>query len=169
MLMEIKVEPLTKEGFKDYGRVVEIPDAEPSKVGEGWECWSYVQTMDIDTEVGMGLVTTNVRPFEVDSMERHDSREELLLAINEDIIQPVATYKELYSPDEQPEVENVKCFYLKKGQGIILNKGIWHSPAYPAKASTTYLFAIEKKPDIYGDELIDPWVEFVGSKKIAFK
>ncbi|WP_408011237.1 ureidoglycolate lyase [Pseudalkalibacillus sp. A8] len=166
--METQIITLTKENFKAFGRIVDIPESSPTKMGEGWECWNYIQMMDVDTKVGMGLVNSHERPFVIDSMERHDSREELLIAIGQDIIQPVASTENLNDPNEKPKAENVLCFHLKKGQGIILNKGVWHSPAYPADQSTSYFFAIEKKPDKYGDEIVNPWVEFHNAAKVRF-
>lgn len=164
----IKVQSLEKESFAPFGKLVSVPDSEPTKIGQGWKCWNYVEMMNVDTEIGMGLVKTERRPFTVDSMERHDSREELLIAIEKDIIQPVASFEQLFDANEVPKIENVRCFYLKKGQGIILNKGIWHSPAYAAEESTTYFFAIENKPDKHGDEIINPWVTFEEGKQVQF-
>ncbi|MCJ7842974.1 ureidoglycolate lyase [Lederbergia sp. NSJ-179] len=167
--MKKKIDFLTHENFEPYGKIVEVPESAPTKIGEGWECWNYVQMMDVDTEVGMGLVNTKQRPFEIESMERHDSREELLIALKGDIIQPIALSEDIENPNEKPDPDKVKCFLLKQGQGIILKKGIWHSPAYPATEDTFYLFIIERKPDKYGDEILNPWVEFENNAKVKFE
>ncbi len=162
------MEPLEQDRFNPYGRVIDIPNSHPTKTGVGWQCWNYIEMMQVDTEVGVGMVRTQMRPFVVEEMERHDSREEVLLAIDEDILQPVAMYHELYDPNEKPDAEKVQVFHIKKGQGIILNKGIWHSPAYPAYEETTYLFGIENKKDRYGDEILNPWVGFENDESVAF-
>jgi len=164
----LKIDSLSKNSFKQFGKIVEIPKSEPTKSGEGWSCWNYVETMEVDTDIYIGYVNTFKRDFIVDSMERHDSRKELLMPLDGDIIQPVATYNELYNPYERPKIENVKCFYIKQGTGIILNKGIWHSPAYPVDKSTTYIFAIENKKDRFGDEIINPFKMFEGNKIVTF-
>jgi ureidoglycolate lyase len=166
--MKKKIEILTKESFEPFGKIVEVPLSAPTKVGDGWECWNYIQMMDVDTEIGMGLVNTKQRPFEIESMERHDSREELLIALQGDIIQPIALSIDLDNPNEKPNPNLVRCFHLKQGQGIILKKGVWHSPAYPASKDTLYFFAIERKPDKFGDEIINPWVAFENNTKVGF-
>ncbi|MEK3888378.1 ureidoglycolate lyase [Bacillus sp. FSL K6-3431] len=165
----IKIEALTVANFEPFGKIVEVPASSPTKVGDGWECWNYIQMMEVDTEVGMGLVNTKRRPFIIESMERHDSREELLIALQGDIIQPLALSKDLENPDEKPDPSLVKCLHLKQGQGIIIKKGVWHSPAYPATEDTLYFFAIERKPDKFGDEIMNPWVEFENNAKVAFE
>jgi ureidoglycolate lyase len=167
--MDVKIQLLNLESFEPYGKIIDIPPSEPTKKGEGWDCWNYIEMMHVDTDIGMGLVNTKIRPYVVDSMERHDCREELLIAVREDIIQPVALSRDIDNPNEKPSAEFVKCFHLKRGQGIILNKGVWHSPAYPAGEDTLYFFAIERKPDKYGDEIKNPWVEFENGTKVTFR
>ncbi|MCM3762967.1 ureidoglycolate lyase [Alkalihalobacillus oceani] len=169
MMETIQVEPLTASSFEPYGRCFEIPDAPPSKEGEGWDCWSYLANMEATTRVGVGMVRTQKRELIVDSMERHVSREEILLPLYDEIIQPVGLYRDLADPDEAPEIQTVKCFLLKPGQGIIIGKGIWHSPAYPVNRDTDYLFMIENKKDAFGDEMINPWEKFIGERKFKMR
>lgn len=168
--MKYKVEPeeLTQEAFAPYGKVIDLPDAAPSKNGEGWDCWSYVQMLDASVPIGFGLVVTRQREAVVTSMERHVSREELLLTFDREIIQPVAQCANLDDPDEQPDPLSVKCFRIKPGQAIVIAKGVWHSPAYPAGADARYMFGIEKKPDKFGDEMINPWVNFKNEDTVRF-
>ncbi len=102
-------------------------------------------------------------------MERHVSREELLIALDKEIIQPVAICQDIEDPEERPDPKTVKAFRIKPGQGIIINKGVWHSPSYPVSGDATYLFAIEKKPDKFGDEMVNPLVQLLDNKKINMK
>ncbi|GMX66772.1 hypothetical protein Elgi_60440 [Paenibacillus elgii] len=165
----IQVEPLTSETFQAYGKVIDLPDYAPPKTGEGWDCWNYIAMMDVSVPIGMGLVVTRSRGVDVHSMERHVSREELLIAFDREIIQPVAACLDLQDPEEQPDPETVRCFRIKPRLGIILHRGVWHSPAYPAGDEATYLFAIEKKPDAFGDEMMNPWVPFRNGVVISMR
>lgn len=165
----IQVELLSSESFSEFGTVIAVPNSEPTKQGDGWRCWNYISMMSVDTDIGLGIVETSTRPYEIELMERHDQREEMLLAVEGDIIQPVATYETLVDGNEKPKIDRVRCFLIKKGQGIILRKGIWHSPAFPVKGDTNYLFAIEKKPDIHHDEIASPWIAFENNSKVKFK
>lgn len=162
----VTVQDLNAADFETYGKVIDIPNTPPPKVGEGWDCWNYIAMMDVSVPIGMGLVNTKERELLVDSMERHVSREELLIPLDKEIIQPVAISRDINDPNEKPDASMVMCFRIKPGQGIIINKGVWHSPAYPVSGDTTYLFAIEKKPDKFGDEMVNPWVNFIEDVRI---
>jgi ureidoglycolate lyase len=169
MNRDVTIEELTPESFAEYGKVIDIPNIPPPKVGNGWDCWNYIAMMDVNVPIGMGLVTTKERDLTVDSMERHVSREELLLPMGHDIIQPVAKCMDLNNPNEQPDSTTVKCFRIRPGQAIVIGKGVWHSPAYPYQQETTYMFAIEKKPDKFGDEMVNPWVKFKDDVTVLMK
>lgn len=168
MEYKVQIEDLTDHGFAPYGKVVDLPAAEPSKTGEGWDCWSYIQMLDVSEPIGFGLVDTKRREFVVTAMERHVSREELLLTFDQEIVQPIARCINIDDPGECPDPATVKCFRIKPGQAIIINRGVWHSPAYPASGDARYLFAIEKKKDKFGDEMIHPWVDFTGGDTVRF-
>ncbi|RXZ78521.1 hypothetical protein EBB07_26635 [Paenibacillaceae bacterium] len=168
MQHKVQVEELTQESFAPYGKVIDLPDAEPSKTGEGWDCWSYIQMLDVSEPIGFGLVVTNQREPVVTAMERHVSREELLLTFDQEIIQPVAQCLRIDDPDECPDPSTVKCFRIRPGQAIIISRGVWHSPAYPASGDARYMFGIEKKKDAFGDEMIHPWVDFIGGDTVHF-
>ena len=165
----VTIKDINTSDFEEYGKLIEIPNTPPPKVGEGWDCWNYIAMLDVSVPIGMGLVKTKERELLVDSMERHVSREELLIALDKEIIQPVAACRDINDPDEKPDPSTVQCFRIKPGQGIVINKGVWHSPAYPAAGDSTYLFAIEKKPDKFGDEMVNPWEPFTDGKKIEMK
>lgn len=169
MSKTVVIKYLNEEDFREFGKVIDTPNTPPPKTGEGWDCWNYLAMMDVSVPIGMGLVNTKERNFSVESMERHVSRDELLIPLGEEIIQPVAICQDINDPTERPDSTTVQCFRIKPGQGIIINKGVWHSPAYPASGDTTYLFAIEKKPDKFGDEMVNPWVQFQQDEKVEFK
>ncbi|MNP46587.1 hypothetical protein D3C76_1405970 [compost metagenome] len=62
----------------------------------------------------------------------------------------------------------MKCFKIKPGQAIVINRGVWHSPAYPAADDARYMFGIEKKMDTFGDEMVNPWVHFINEDTVRF-
>ncbi|GGG70653.1 ureidoglycolate lyase [Paenibacillus radicis (ex Gao et al. 2016)] len=165
----VQIEDLTAQAFAPYGKVIDLPAVDPSKSGDGWDCWSYIQMLDVSEPIGFGLVVTKQREFVVTAMERHVSREELLLTFDRELVQPVAECIDIENPEERPDPATVKCFRIKPGQAIVINRGVWHSPAYPAAEDARYLFGIEKKKDKFGDEMINPWVDFIAGHTIRFK
>lgn len=145
MQHKISVEPLTPEAFRPFGKVIDLPEGAPSKAGDGWDCWSYVQMMDVHEPIGMGLVVTKSREPVVASMERHVSREELLLAFDQEIIQPVAECADIDDPHECPDARTVRCFVIKPGQAIVIGRGVWHSPAYPVHGTHVICLPLRRR------------------------
>ncbi|ANS73495.1 hypothetical protein AWM70_01940 [Paenibacillus yonginensis] len=168
MQHKVELEELTPEAFAPYGKVIDLPAGAPSKSGEGWDCWSYIQMLEAEVPIGFGLVVTREREPVVAAMERHVSREELLLTFDREIIQPVACCADIDDPDESPDPLTTKCFRIKPGQAIVIGKGVWHSPAYSAEGEARYMFGIEKKQDKFGDEMIHPWVDFKNKDTVRF-
>jgi ureidoglycolate lyase len=163
----IQVEILTADAFKDYGKVIDLPEYKAGKIGDGWDCWWNLGTMDVAVPVGTGLVLTRERLNIVDSMERHVDAVELLLPFDKAIIQPVALCSDPDDPNAKPDPSTVRCFRIEPGQSIIMDKGIWHSAAYSVSGETRYFFAAEIKPDKFGMEL-KPWVTFINDETITF-
>lgn len=168
MQHQLQIQELTPQAFAPYGKVIDLPGGAPSKTGDGWDCWSYVQMLDANVPIGFGLVVTRRREPVVAAMERHVSREELLLTFDREIIQPVARCADIDDPEERPDPATTMCFKIKPGQAIVIGRGVWHSPAYAAGDDARYLFGIEKKADKFGDEMVNPWVNFQNDDTIRF-
>lgn len=72
---------------------------------------------------------------------------------------------ELTNEKAQPNVNTAKVFLIKAGQGVILNKGTWHSPAYCFDGNGVYYFLIERRKDFI-DQDEKPWVSFKNYEKV---
>jgi len=181
----IRLQVLTEEAFRPYGRVLELPEVPPSKRGDIWQCWFPVGSMQLDAPLGLGIVRTSRLPQSIADMERHVSREELLFPVDKPIVQPVGLPKDLASEKAVPQVEDVQAFILasekavpqvedvqafiiQPGQAIIMARGTWHAPAYALEhEEALYYFGVEIKPDAVGDDA-NPWVKFYGERVVEF-
>src|SRR5690554_3924023 len=103
----IKVEMLTPEAFAPYGRVIDIPKDPAPFGGEGWSCWFPLGTMENINSVGIGFTETLRREFVIEKMERHETKEEILMPLADPIIQPMALPQDLDDPDAQPDPHTV--------------------------------------------------------------
>ncbi len=157
MSMEITVEELTPEVFEPYGRVLVLPERAATKKGKGWTCWSPIETISVDSPLGIGIVELEKIDLLITEMERHVSREELLWPVDQAIIQPMALPVQLDEPRAKPMLETVRAFMVRPGQAIIMKKGAWHSAALAVSDHTKYFFAIETKRDQIGAQQ-NPWV-----------
>ncbi|HOK32592.1 MAG TPA: ureidoglycolate lyase [Limnochordia bacterium] len=164
----IRLQVLTEEAFRPYGRVLELPEVPPSKRGDIWQCWFPVGSMQLDAPLGLGIVRTSRLPQSIADMERHVSREELLFPVDKPIVQPVGLPKDLASEKAVPQVEDVQAFIIQPGQAIIMARGTWHAPAYALEhEEALYYFGVEIKPDAVGDDA-NPWVKFYGERVVEF-
>ena len=58
----IRLQVLTEEAFRPYGRVLELPEVPPEKRGDIWQCWFPVGSMQLDAPLGLGIVRTSRLP-----------------------------------------------------------------------------------------------------------
>ena len=163
-IKRILVEPLTPEAFAPYGRVVERPMMPYEFEGEGWGCWFPIQRMDGIKSLGVGI-THSFRSGSrllVTKMERHPDNEELLIAVQGHIIQPMGVPENLDDEDALPDPDKVRAFLISPGQAIIMKKGAWHSAALPVGSDTLYCFAADSSGSY-------PWVDFPNKTTILLE
>ena len=91
-------------------------------------------------------------------MERHETREEALWAVNKPVVMLVGLPKDLANVEALPKIDEIKAFKLVPGQIVIMDKGTWHSPALAIEKGTFYYYAIEKSSIPEKDVM--PWKEF---------
>lgn len=165
-MKRIKPLLLTAEAFAPFGRLLENQDNPCTKSGEGWTCFSPVDFMLPTVPMGVGIVYCEKIPAELDSLERHVSREELLWTTTEDLVMAVDLPIYLGDAYACPNAATTKFFLMKAGQAVILNRGTWHSPAFTLEGKSKYFFLVERKPDLI-DQDAQPWIPFADGEKIA--
>lgn len=86
----------------------------------------------------LGMTNVNSLPATFNKMERHLHTEEAIFCMCEPIVFLVA-------PEENrtPRTSMIKAFILKPGQAVVINRGIWHSPAKGVKKDTGYYWVAE--------------------------
>lgn len=149
----IRIEELTPHSFQPYGRVIDL-SSNPEKTigGEGWQCWFPIQIVEGIKRLNIGITFSRKQDVVVTSMERHPNNEEILFAVQHTLVQPMALPGSL-DPD------TVRAFYIRPGQGIIMKKGAWHSPAVALEQDTHYYFFADSEGSY-------PWIEFPGGVSI---
>ena len=66
----------------------------------------------------------------VKCFERHINTIEVMVALEGDSI--ICVGKQ--SACEEEEIERVQAFYIKQGEGFVMNEGIWHWAPYPVNS-----------------------------------
>lgn len=165
-MKSLAIQQLTAESFAPYGRVIEHLDHPCTKSGPGWGCFSPVDFMLPDAPLGVGIVHCERVPEELEALERHVSREELLWTTTENLVMAVDLPIHLGDEYARPNADTTKVFLLKAGQAVILNRGTWHSPAFTLEGESTYFFLVEWKKDLI-DQDAQPWIPFQNEERIS--
>ena len=164
----MEIVELTDVSFGPYGRVLDNLDRAPTKSGEGWTCYSQVDFLMPKAPMGIGVVYCSEIPDEINAMERHVSREEMLWATTEDVLMCVDLPIHLGDAAARPNVDTAKVFRIRAGQAVIISRGTWHSPAFAVKGNAKYYFLVECAKDLV-DQDDAPWIPFQGDRSIKTK
>lgn len=160
----VTAQPLDAAAFQPYGEIFAPLPGEPADaLGDGWQCWYPLGTLDGQIAWQVGLVRSEARRRTIVEMERHLERPEWVFALDQALIQGVALSHP--STPSQPDIASFKAFILQPGQGVLIQKGVWHAVGLPAaEESLFYGFALAKEtPDAQENS---GWVAFAGDQRI---
>ena len=140
----IKPVELTEESFTSFGKFFDLHGALTQGEGE-WQAYLLNETL-IDVPLKLGITAVKHGNFISAKMERHVLSKEILLCADSDMVLTVADSV----PEGAPRSEDVSCFYMRKGQIVVLNKGIWHHANRGVDRDVLYYFLTE---DLTGREI----------------
>ncbi|MDQ4078266.1 MAG: ureidoglycolate lyase [Chloroflexota bacterium] len=125
--MERLIQPLTTNDFAPFGQVIEQPSQPEDATGPGWQWWAETVRLEAD-ERPYTVGYLHLRPDELrfDWAERHMRSVEMILPVGGDCLVYVGPPEYLDEPDRLPDLDRFQVFHLRRGQGVILNKGVWH-------------------------------------------
>jgi ureidoglycolate hydrolase len=146
----------TEASCKGLGELLRLPavdERRPDIENETIRFWARLGLIASRKAVELGICSYKRRPFEVERLEQHRRSRELLYAVDDDFIMPVApNLKE----GNQPDLSRVVALRLRRGQGIVFSEGTWHWVPYPLKEESFALvgFALDtSKKDIFFHDL----------------
>lgn len=120
-MTELAVHPLTPEGFAGFGRVIGEPAVPPDATGAGWRWWGETTLLEADgRRYGVGYLDLEPGELSFDWAERHLLSAETILPLDGDCLVYVGP------PDEAPSLERFRVFRVDAGEGVVLEKGVWH-------------------------------------------
>ncbi len=135
--MRIKAEPLTEEGFAEFGRVVSVPAAEPSARLEGLEFWADITLFPpVDGPIGVGMARLTKHPFVQNCAERHMRTSEYLHALDGEMIVVVGPPEHPEQPRRLPDLARFRAFRVPAGDGVIMRPGVWHWAPFAVSGPT---------------------------------
>ena len=114
----VKVEMLTQEAFKPFGRVLTTQERKAGGNPKS-HLW-YPQVEIIENPTSINLMKVIPRSFVLKDFEGHAHTAENLIPMDGDLIVGVAPAGTLLT-------DKIKAFYIPQGLGISLNPNVWHA------------------------------------------
>ncbi len=149
----MKALDLANLDFSAYGTIYDLSggnlgcDAIQSASGDGW---SNVNTLDplLDTKCSIGLTVGSGLPFTADQMERHLHTQEAMYCAGG----PVAVL--VCVPGDEPRAELCVPVIIRPGQVIVVERGVWHTPAHGLNGKEPYYWqalCYDDEPTVWMD------------------
>lgn len=157
--MIAKVKELNKNDFGRYGLVLDLKDAELSSTSEFHDYWDGVAEFHPEgTCICSFLRIRKSTLMPVEEMECHYKTEEILFALNGDIVINVALAD---AAGKLPDESSISSFHVKQGTGVILRPGIWHSlPCTVSPGSSMTLVIFRKNTSYSRDKNAETDIHF---------
>lgn len=124
--MQLPVQPLTPESFTPYGQVIQQPSSAVDATGPGWRWWGETVLMAGDGRpFGIGYLELAPADPCFDWAERHMHSVEVLIPTGDCLVY-VGPPDHLDDPKRLPRLDRFVVFSVRKGQGVLLERGVWH-------------------------------------------
>jgi ureidoglycolate hydrolase len=135
----LAIDELTRETFAPYGSVIRHPASEADASGEGWRWWSEVaQVPSSETPYTVGFLALEPADLSFDWAEYHLQSKETIIPLGEECLVYVG------APGAEPDWERFQVFRIRKGQGVILDEGVWHGAPLATSGSLSALVLLRQ-------------------------
>lgn len=151
-MVKLTVEQLERDSFRPYGQVIDNQDITPIMNETEFVFWNNLAQLEIDAPVDFGLLNVVERDKNFSKLERHELTAEAFFAVDQDCLMLTGQP----TPGKPyPDPETVRAFHLKKGSGVVFNKGTWHWLPYPL-AEKALLLVVCRQGTVDDDlEIVD--------------
>lgn len=151
----LRIEPLSKETFRDFGEVIETAGAQHFTINQGYaERFNDLAHVDVAAEggaVNISIVTADPRPLPIaiKLMERHPLGSQIFL--------PLQARPWLVVVARDPmDARSYRVFSARGQQGVNYARNVWHHPLLVFDRDSRFLVVDRKGP---GNNLEEMWLE----------
>jgi ureidoglycolate lyase len=140
----VPVRNLTAEAFAPYGRVIRKPERADDAQGPGWRWWAETVLLEGDDRAwGVGYLDLQPDPPpRFDWAERHLRTLEAVVPVSGDVIVYVGPAEHVDEPERAPDPSRFEAFRVRSGDGLILERGVWHGAPLADGASARAIVLI---------------------------
>jgi len=141
-LIEVKVEEMSRESFKSYGDVIDMPDTKPDCSDDKLDLWCGISEVKIDqgTSQFCWLNVKSRRPFTCNNFECHKNTSEAMIPVSGQSIVLVANN----SASNLPDRNTIKAFYVDGSKGFNFKPSVWHWLPYPLSKQASFILVFKK-------------------------
>jgi len=155
---ELQVVDAAKADLKGIGvalKLPESPERRPDVENDIIRFFGKLGVIEAPGGVEFGMCAYEQRDFVVEGLEQHRRSGELLYAIDDDFIMPVAPNM---AGADQPDLSKAYAIRVRRSEGVIFAPGAWHWVPYPLKAKSFALvgFAIDTPKNDFFSQVLSP-------------
>jgi len=155
--IEISIKQIETIDFTKYGQVIRIPaphEAKPDLKSDIINFYGALGMFNSHDTIEFGICTFNKRDLVFEQLEQHILTQELLYAVDDDFIIPVAPNL-IKSSGNLPDLDNLLAVRIRRGQGVIFHRCTWHWVPFPYKEESFALVGFIKDTSKNDLEIID--------------
>lgn len=140
--LRLHVSMASRDSMGPFGTFVAATEGCRIPSGESFSYTEKVRVMEIPGHISVGILNLKQRPLTFHELERHVQTPELLVALKGDVVFAVAPAGQ---PGQLPSKDAVIVLHLCQGEGVVLNKGVWHGLPFPLgpEANLSVVFQID--------------------------
>ena len=137
-MISLDTKGITKDNFKNFGKIVTIPSGNPTSEGATYKFWADIAHYYIDGETEIGICTVYKQQENIiTGLERHLYTPEILIPIDAAFALPV---QKAGTP-----TESIRSFRVNIGQAVVIDNAVWHGACLPVSVSASSYFVIFKR------------------------
>ncbi|MDY5022710.1 MAG: ureidoglycolate lyase [Blautia sp.] len=135
-MRKIKAKQITAENFQAYGRFTDFLNPEGYSLGDFYQDRLTMHFAGNMQAAFSPLIVRKPEKMIVDTAEYHNSTQEALICLDDDVVIHVAPA----SKDPIPEL--TEAFIVPKGTMVCLNLGVWHLSAIPLNKDIAHVMIV---------------------------
>lgn len=128
-IRRLEIEPLTKQGFAEFGDVIEVDNSDYFMINNGsTRRYHKLAKTDVQDQGGEAIIsifqaTPLSYPLTISMLERHPLGSQAFVPL---LSQP---YLIVVAPKgDNPSLSQCRAFWSNGRQGVNYHKGVWHHP-----------------------------------------
>lgn len=165
---ELRIDPLTQAGFRPYGQVVGVRRTRPTyRSGGGSVGW--LLDFHADGHARLTVSRTPFRALTFQILERHFHVTQTFIALDGSPAVIAVATRGADRREAVPKPDAVRAFLLSPGEGVLLSRGTWHSPArYPLRPPSS-VFAVLSDHETADDPRLSQQVDYGDRYGLTFR